>query len=132
MKKTALTILAISLATILTGCTTVETHSRGRRIQSDSVMQIKPGVTTKDSAVDLFGNPTEITHADGVDTFIYKYEEEKTPIYFGGLVQMESQRRTYSKSLELTIKDGIVYSYRFVRDTDVEPEDQSPLTIKTD
>lgn len=95
-------------------------------------MQIKPGVTTKDSAIDLFGNPTEITHANGVDTFIYKYEVEKTPIYLGGLIQLESYKRTYSKSLVLTIKDGIVYSYRFVRVKEDESEQQSPLTIETD
>ncbi len=132
MKKILLLTISVTLISLLAGCTTVDTRTRGRRIQSDSVMQIKPGVTTKSSAIDLFGNPTEITHSDGIETFIYKYEEERTPIYFGGLLQLESQKRTYSKSLELVIKDGIVYSYKFSRDKAAEQTPEPPLTITTD
>jgi outer membrane protein assembly factor BamE (lipoprotein component of BamABCDE complex) len=126
--KVLLLILTISLA----GCTTVETETKGRRIQSDSVMQIKPGITTRASIINLFGNPTEISHVDGVETFLYTYKEEKTPLFFGGLLQLESQKRSSSKSLELVIKDGIVLSYRFLREKNIPPEKESPVTIVTD
>ncbi len=117
-------ILLLTLALSLAGCTTVETQSKGHRIQSDSVMQIKPGVTTRASAIDLFGNPTEITNKDGVETFLYLYSEDKTPTFFGGLIQMESQKKSDTKSLKLVIKDGVVTSYKFIREKNKDSKDK--------
>ena len=107
------TSILLTLLILLAGCVTVETEVSGRQIQSESVMQIKPGVTTRSSAIDLFGNPTEISNSDGVETLLYVYKEERTPVYFGGMVQLDPQKKNEYKSLELVIKDGIVDSYRF-------------------
>ncbi len=109
MKKILLFVLIASLA----GCATVDTESSGQHIKSESVIQIKPGVTTRSSAIDLFGNPTEITHSGGVETLLYVYKENKTPTYFGGLLQVDSQKKSEHNSLELIIKNGLVDSYRF-------------------
>ncbi len=75
MKKTLLAVLAVALL----GCTTVETLTEGRRLDSTRVLQIRPGVTTRQAAIDLFGAPTAITYEDGTELLLYTYKEEKVP-----------------------------------------------------
>jgi outer membrane protein assembly factor BamE (lipoprotein component of BamABCDE complex) len=109
MKKTLLAVLAVALV----GCTTIETRTDGRRLDSAQVLQIRPGVTTRQAAIDLFGAPTAITNEDGTELFLYTFKEEKVPSYFGGLLIYESRGTKERSTLMLKIRDGIVYSYKF-------------------
>ncbi len=109
MKKAFLAVLA---ATLL-GCTTVETRTEGRKLDSAHILQIRPGITTRQAAIDLLGAPTAITNEDGTELLLYTFKEEKVPSYFGGLLVDESRGTTESSSLLLKIRGGIVYSYKF-------------------
>lgn len=109
MKKTLLAVLAVTLL----GCTMIQTRTEGRRLDSAQVLQLRPGVTTRQAAIDLFGAPTAITYEDGTELLLYTYKEEKVPSYFGGLLIVESRGTEERSTLMLKIKDGIVHSYKF-------------------
>ncbi len=109
MKKAFVAVLAVALI----GCTTVEILTEGRRLDNAHILQIKPGITTRQSAIDLFGAPTAISNEDGEELLLYTFKEEKIPSYLGGLVVDESRVTEEKSSLVLKIRDGIVYSYKF-------------------
>ena len=109
MKRILTSLLVISLL----GCAAVSTDKEGTRLYRDQVLQIKPGVTTRQAAMDLFGEPTEITSEGDQERFTYTFKEKKTRSYFGGLVEDQTKQREATTKLELIIRDGIVYSYNF-------------------
>ncbi len=108
MKKAFLAVLAVTLL----GCTTVEIGTEGRRLDSEHLLQIIPGVTTRQAAIDIFGPPTKVTDEDGTELLLYTFKEKKVPSYFGGLVVNESRSSEEKATLVLKIRDGIVYSYK--------------------
>ncbi len=97
----------------LIGCTMVETRTEGRRLDSAEIMQLKPGITTRQAAIDLFGAPTEIANKDGEEHLVYTFKEKKVPSYLGGLLVNESDITEEASTLMLVIIDGIVNSYKF-------------------
>ncbi len=109
MKRAIIAILVLSM----TGCTMVETRTEGRRLDSAEILQLKPGITTRQAAIDLFGAPTEITNKDGEEQLVYTFKEKKIPSYFGGLLVNESNITEEASTLILIIRDSIVFSYKF-------------------
>ncbi len=109
MKRAFLAVLVLAMV----GCTMIETRTEGRRLDSAEIMQLKPGITTRQAAIDLFGAPTEITNKDGEEQLVYTFKEKKIPSYFGGLLVNESNITEEASTLTLVIKDGIVFSYKF-------------------
>ena len=109
MKRAFLAVLVL----VMLGCTMVETRTEGRRLDSAEIMQLKPGITTRQAAIDLFGAPTEITNEDGEEHLVYTFKEKKIPSYFGGLLVNESNVTEEASTLMLVIRDGVVFSYKF-------------------
>jgi outer membrane protein assembly factor BamE (lipoprotein component of BamABCDE complex) len=106
-------LLIAALVIALCGCATVDTSTEGSRLYRDEVLKIKPGVTTRQAALELFGEPTEILAEDGVERFIYTFKEKKTRSYLGGLVEDETRKKEATTTLELVLREGIIYSYSF-------------------
>ena len=109
MKRALLAVLVLAMI----GCTMIETRTEGRRLDSAEIMQLKPGITTRQAAIDLFGAPTEITNKDGEEQLVYTFKEKKIPSYFGGLLINESNITEEASTLTLIIRDDIVFSYKF-------------------
>lgn len=106
-------ILASAVLLTLLGCATVETETEGTRLYRKQVEQIKPGITTEQAVRDLFGEPTEIRSMDGQKKYIYTFKKKSTPSYLGGVVEDQTRKQEATSTLEMVIKDGIVYSYNF-------------------
>ncbi|MEE9614864.1 MAG: hypothetical protein V3W31_07965 [Thermodesulfobacteriota bacterium] len=105
--------IAILLSLSVAGCTTVTNRSGDRPIEKATVDKIVPGVTTRKAVIDTFGPPGEVVSAGDTEKLIYKYKETRTPTYFGGVIENKSMSRTSTSTLEITLKKGIVSSYRF-------------------
>lgn len=111
MKRT-FTIILIAIA--LTACASTKIQSEGNKITKEQAEAIKPGVTSKNTVIETFGNPKKIeTKDDGTEILLYTYTEKRTPAYFGEFVVNERQSRVSTTTLEITIKDGVVQSYDF-------------------
>lgn len=95
------------------GCAGTIVKTEGIRIERESLTDIKPSVTTRDSVISLFGNPSETSSGNGEETLKYIFKEQKTPTYMGGFVEDSAGAKTTTTTLEFTIKDNIVQSYRF-------------------
>lgn len=95
------------------GCSGVKTKSEGTKIEKESVLQIKPGVTTRQMIIDSFGEPTSTTTVDGGEKLTYEFKEKKVPSYLGGLVENETRATEETKTLEVTISDDVVRTFRF-------------------
>ncbi len=109
MKSIFLAVLVLGLI----GCTMIETRTEGRRLNSAEILQLKPGITTRQAAIDLFGAPTEISNKDGEEHLVYIFKEKKVPSYLGGLLVYESNATEEASTLMLVIRDGIIFSYKF-------------------
>lgn len=109
MKK----LLLILPLVIIIGCASLAKRTQGTRIDKDKVMNIKPGTTTRQMVLEAFGQPTELSVEGSEEKLVYVFKEKATPAYFGGLVENEVQSKDSVTTLELILKDNIVYSYRF-------------------
>jgi outer membrane protein assembly factor BamE (lipoprotein component of BamABCDE complex) len=109
MKKilTALPLL------LLLGCSTVVTQTEGTRIDKEQVLKIEPGTTTKQMVLDTFGNPTSVTSENGEEKLRYVFKEKRVPTYVKGLVENELASQEDTSTLEITLADGVVRSFRF-------------------
>ena len=75
--------------------------------------QIRAGTSTSDDVVALLGQPDEKKDVDGMVKYVYTYRVKKTPTYLGGLITRSGSARTTTRKLEVLIKNGVVYSYKF-------------------
>lgn len=109
MKKilTALPLL------FLLGCGTVVTQMEGTRIDKEQVLKIEPGTTTKQTVIDTFGRPASITSENGEEKLHYVFKEKRVPTYVKGLVVNELASKEDISTLEITLADGVVRSFRF-------------------
>lgn len=110
-KRLAMAIFLVLLAAF--GCAATAVKSEGTRLDRESLKNVEPGVTTRDSLLNLFGAPAESSTEDGEETLRYVFSEEKTPTYLGGVIEARVSARTATTTLEFTLKDGIVKSYKF-------------------
>jgi len=109
MKRLFLIMVAVGLI----GCTGVMKTTEGTNFSAEEIQQIKAGTSTKEDVVALLGKPDEQKSENGMVKYIYTYRVRKTPTYLGGLVVRRSGARTTTRQLEVLIKDGTVYSYKF-------------------
>ena len=96
-----------------------QTH--GKRIDQETVSQIKKGVTTKDEVEALLGPPTNISMlGDGRRMMLYNFMEVSTQAtatsfipFVGGLIGGAGQQRTQSLQIIIT-KSGVVEDYEYL------------------
>ncbi|MDP2690171.1 MAG: outer membrane protein assembly factor BamE [Deltaproteobacteria bacterium] len=105
-------LLALPLV-FLVGCSTAVTHTEGTRVEKDAVLRIEPGKTTRQMVIEAFGSPTEITSSGNEEKMTYVFTEKKVPAYLGGLVENEMKATEETTTLEVTLSEDIVRSFRF-------------------
>lgn len=109
MKRLFLIMVAVGLI----GCAGVMKTTEGTNFSAEEIQQIKAGTSTKEDVIALLGKPDEQKSENGMVKYIYTYKVRKTPTYLGGLIVRRSGARTTTRQLEVLIKDGTVYSYKF-------------------
>lgn len=64
--------------------------------------------------LETFGTPTEISFDNNTseEKMLYVFKEKKIPFYFG-VVENEIRSRQSITTLELIIRNNVVYSYKF-------------------
>lgn len=115
------TIFIITLISItLPSCAAIQStriQAEGNKITKEQIEEIKPAVTTKESVISAFGDPTKTEiKPDGTEMLIYAYTEKTTPTYLGGFIVNERQTKISVTTLEITIKDGLVISYNYKKE----------------
>ena len=110
MKKILLLILALSIY----GCATYTTTSKGTLVHENMVADIETGETSEEWIIDLLGEPTNREELkNGKERLLYIYTEKNVPRYFFGMIKDESGTIESKNELEIVIKDGTVFSYRY-------------------
>ncbi len=97
---------------LLLGCS-VANKTEGTKIDRNSVLNLKPGATTRQMVIESFGPPSAINYENNEEKLTYTFREKSVPVYMGGLVENETRGKESLTTLELVIKDNVVYSYRF-------------------
>ncbi len=105
-------LLALPLMLTIIGCS-VASRTEGTKIDRNLVLNLKPGATTRQMVIDAFGAPSAINYENNEEKFTYTFKEKAVPVYLGGLVENETKGKESLTTLELVLKDDIVYSYRF-------------------
>ncbi len=104
--------LLIIVAAGLIGCTGVMKTTEGTRFTHEEVQKLKTGTSTQEDVVALLGQPDDKKDEDGMVKYIYTYRINRRPTYLGGVIKSGSTKTT-TRKLEVLIKDGTVYSYKF-------------------
>ena len=113
-------LFILLVAVLFTGCTPIHEISRkGEQIDKNLMSSIKTGITTKEEIIKTFGEPDEVINVATSEVLVYRYTETAVPIYAFGLVEARRNARITKKTLEVTIREGKVASYRF---KEVTPE----------
>lgn len=112
MKRLLLATIAGSL--LLAGCAkaVVEVRPTGKKIEKSIVLGLKPGTTTKQEILDAFGEPGNISGEGTQEVFSYVYKEELVPVY-ANTIENKVMSKTRKSTLEITLKDGTLYQYKF-------------------
>ena len=114
-KRTIAVVVTGMICFVASGCivsTENISEERGKKPKTSSVRRLEPGVTTKDWALSVLGNPTSRSKLDD-GTEVLKYEYSKTVnheldifLLFGS----ESEKTT-CESVCLEFKDDILTRY---------------------
>ena len=119
MKKILMIIAAAMIVTACATVSSVKVNTEGVKITREQIDEIKPGSTTKNDIIKIFGNPIKAeAKTDGTDALTYTYTEKKTPTYFREFIVNEKQSKVTTMTLEVIIKDGLVLSYNFKKQED--------------
>ena len=105
-------LMALPLVFIV-GCSGFATKTEGTKIEKESVLQIEPGKTTRQMILDAFGEPTSTAYEDGTERLTYVFKEKKVPSYLYGLIENETRATKATKTLEVTISEDVVRTFRF-------------------
>ena len=111
--------VAAAIAVAATGCATYKVVSRtGTPIERSRVDLIKPTETTRADIIKTFGEPadtsTEKTSSgEEIETLTYRFEEIKTPHFMGDFIESRKDSVVSRTSLVITIKDGLVHTYKY-------------------
>lgn len=109
MKRVTIALMA---GLLLIGCASV-TKTEGVKVDREKVLELKAGVTTRQSVLQAFGAPTEVSFENNEERMSYVFKEKKTPAYLGGIVENDVISREKKTVLELVFKNDVVYSYRY-------------------
>lgn len=112
-KRRFLNLLLILPVITLAGCVGIVSKPEGTRIEKSQALEIKPGVTTKETIITTFGQPFETKTEVAGERLVYVFKEHKTPTYFFGLVESEVNSKDQTTTLEVVIKENIVEEYRY-------------------
>jgi outer membrane protein assembly factor BamE (lipoprotein component of BamABCDE complex) len=131
----------LTLLFALPGCA-VGYQTQGRIIDARDVAQLSVGESSKQDVLDLFGPPTQLSRAVGIDeaglfqsdepTWIYDTKEdvyryeyvEHTEHFFSLLVYTYWDRTSLADTLMVIFDDKeVVKHVAFSKETDAEPED---------
>jgi outer membrane protein assembly factor BamE (lipoprotein component of BamABCDE complex) len=100
----------------LGGCYYTASTTEGNDISAAQIQEIKLGKTTEADLTKILGPPAKReTNPDGTTTLLYVHSQEKSPTLPGGFVIrgiVEKNEQTF----EITLKNGVVRSYRFLRE----------------
>ena len=114
MKRTLFSLFFLLLP--LGGCYYTATNTEGNDISAAQIQEIKLGRTTEADLIKIFGPPTKReTNPDGTTTLLYVRSQEKSPTLPGGFVVHGIVEKN-EEIFEITLKDGVVRSYRFLRE----------------
>ncbi len=105
-------LMALPLVFIV-GCAGIATKTEGTKIEKESVLQIEPGKTTRQMIINEFGEPSSVTTENGMEKMTYLFKEKKVPSYLGGLVENETRSKEETRTLEVTISEDLVRTFRF-------------------
>ena len=106
-------VLAIMIAAlVITGCASV-TKTEGVKVDREKVLELKPGVTSRQMVLDTFGSPTEVSFENNEERMSYVFKEKKTPAYLGGMVENDVMSREKKTVLEIVLRNDVVYTYRY-------------------
>lgn len=105
-------LMTAFLAMFVFGCSASTIQTDGVSIDKARLSTIVPGSTTRQSVIDTFGLPTETTISNEIEKIVYVYKEKKAPIYFG-VVENQTRATDEVTTLEFTLSEGIVSSYRY-------------------
>lgn len=105
-------LIAAIAGLMLAGCAAV-TKTEGMKVDREKVLELKPGVTTRQAVLQTFGSPTEVVYENNEERLSYVYKEKKTPAYLGGMVENDAMTREKKTVLEIVLKDDVVYTYRY-------------------
>ncbi len=110
MKKVLLIVLLLALY----GCATYTTTTEGTLIHENMINDIETGETTEEWITDLLGEPTKRESLkNGKERLLYIYTERSVPRYLFNTVADESKTIVSKSVLDIVIKDGTVFSYRY-------------------
>jgi len=114
MKRTLLSLFFLLFP--LGGCYYTATNTEGNDISAAQIQEIKLGKTTEADLVKNLGPPAKReSNPDRTTTLIYVRSQEKSPTLPGGFVIRGIVEKN-DQTFEITLKDGVVQSYRFLRE----------------
>ncbi len=102
----------ILLIVVISGCARIEVRTEGNSIDRSLVTELKPGVTTKEEVLKIFGEPSEAEYNEGRERLVYTYREVKMPVYLG-LIENATKSKETVTTLEIILENNRVSSYRF-------------------
>lgn len=105
-------LIAMITGLMLAGCASV-TKTEGIKVDREKVLELKPGVTSRQAVLQAFGAPSEVSFENNEERMSYIFREKKTPAYFGGIVENDVISREKKTVLELVFKNDVVHSYRY-------------------
>jgi outer membrane protein assembly factor BamE (lipoprotein component of BamABCDE complex) len=105
-------LIAVVAGLMLAGCASV-TKTEGVKVDREKVLELKPGVTTRQAVLEAFGAPSEVINENNEERLSYVFKEKKTPSYLGGMVENEVISREKKTVLEVVLRNDVVYSYRY-------------------
>jgi hypothetical protein len=98
------------------GCYYTVHTTEGGDITTAQVQEIKLGKTTEANLLKILGPPSKKeAKPDGTTTLLYVYSQEKSPTLPGGFV-IQGIVEKNEETFEVTLKNGVVSSYRFLRE----------------
>ncbi len=108
--ETALFMLLVITAVLLTGCVATKSDVHYSGVENSKLRQIKHGITTKEQLVEIVGEPTEQSMmADGAEILRYRCTETKENKFamFPPPIAIKDKKET-EHTVVFKIRDGIV------------------------
>lgn len=106
-------LLTLPLITLIGCAGTVATRPEGAAIEKARVLEIQPGVTTREKVIETFGAPIETATEGTNERLVYVFKEMKTKTYLEGLVESEVNAKTRTTTLTIVIKNNVVDEYNY-------------------
>lgn len=111
-----LLILILSAPAFLGGCSYTLRSSGGTKVTTEQVQTIRLGKTTEVDLLRLLGPPTRKEQKpDGTARLLYDYSAIRSPALPWGITLYGLFDREESETFEVILREGVVQSYRFLK-----------------